>query len=188
VNLLDVFQKYGTDKGDLGYAPVYEALFAHRRKLIFDLLEIGIGTVVPGVPSSMAGIRENYTPGASLRAWRDYFPLCRVFGMDTQEDTMFQEPRITTILCDSTSSKVCRAIGHNMFNLIIDDGLHTSTAQIATLMNCWPYVRPGGNYIIEDVLSDYLFDTQDNLTDIVNIVPVFIKCTKTMIVVLTKPA
>jgi hypothetical protein len=36
---------------------------------------MGIGTVNPNIPSSMAGYQKlfNYQPGASLRAWSDYF-------------------------------------------------------------------------------------------------------------------
>jgi hypothetical protein len=187
MSLLDLFQKYGTDKAELGYAPIYEALFGHRRSRVLSVLEIGIGTLTPNVPSSMAGIKDGYATGASLRAWRDWFPFALIVGMDTQEDTMFTEPRIRTLWCDSTSSAVHTHLTKNKFDLVIDDGDHNSTAQIATLMQCWPLLKPDGVYVIEDVIGDYLFDTQDNLTAIVKSVPVFIRCSHTMVVVLTKP-
>ena len=37
------------------------------------------------------------------------------------------------------------------FDVIIDDGLHSSEAQVATLRNCFPYLANGGIYITEDL-------------------------------------
>ena len=37
------------------------------------------------------------------------------------------------------------------FDVIIDDGLHSSKAQVATLKNFFPYLASGGIYITEDL-------------------------------------
>ena len=65
-----LFTKYGTDKGIWGYTPVYEQYLEHKRLGTGTVLEIGI-----------CGFRDipNNVVGASLRAWRDYFPGAQVF-------------------------------------------------------------------------------------------------------------
>lgn len=159
-SLHDLFAKYGTDKNASGYTPWYEALFHHDRSRVASVLEVGIGSMLPGVPSGMQHYaRPGYKPGGSLRAWRDYFPRARVIGLDTQPDTQFAEERISTFLCDSTSpvavAAVIAAIHETavkipFFDLIIDDGDHRPESQIDTLRNLWPHVWAGGYYIIED--------------------------------------
>jgi hypothetical protein len=51
---------------------------------------------------------DSYMPGASLRAWRDFFRNGSVHGIDVQPDCLFSEERITTHLCDSTNAESCR--------------------------------------------------------------------------------
>jgi hypothetical protein len=140
-----------------GYAPIYHAIFRHLRDQPLALLEIGIGTLVPGAYSSMHGYGHDlpgYRPGASLRAWREYFPRASIHGVDVQPDTMISgEDRIATALCDSTDAQAAaaylsRAAG---FDVIIDDGAHAAELQMRTLRNFYPSLRPGGIYVIEDV-------------------------------------
>jgi len=121
------------------------------------VLEIGIGTMIEGAPSSMRhyGL-PGYAPGGSLRAWRDYFPQGSVVGVDIQPDTQFDdEPRIRTELCDSRDvGEVAALMGRlqeTSFDLILDDGCHLGESQFKTLKNLFPYVKPGGYYVVEDV-------------------------------------
>jgi hypothetical protein len=152
-DLVKLFSKYGTDKLINGYAPIYHALFFERRERVRSLLEIGIGTMIPNVHSSMVGYaRDNYAPGGSLRAWRDFFPNAEILGMDVQPDTQITENRIRTLLCNSTDSRaVDRAIEDRQFQIIIDDGSHVDECQLSTLRNMYPHVEPDGLYIIEDI-------------------------------------
>ena len=153
--LAECFARYGSDKTANGYTPTYERIFGPIRDEPVKLLEIGIGTMRPGVPSSMVyvyGEGAAYQPGASLRAWRDYFPRGQITGGDVQDDCLFTEDRIATRLFDSTDRVACdHALGSATFDIIIDDGLHTADANIATFRNLWPRVRSGGWYVIEDV-------------------------------------
>ena len=83
LNLRDLFNKYGSDKGRNGYAPIYESLFKNIKDKPLELLEIGIGTLIPGAPSTMVGFSlPGYSPGGSLRAWRDYFTNGLIYGGD----------------------------------------------------------------------------------------------------------
>ena len=145
-----LFVKYGTDKAVNGYAPTYTKVLAAHRKTITRVLEIGIGTMIPGVHSSMADYaRDGYRPGGSLRAWRDYFANATITGLDIQPDTQFTEERINTVLGDSTDPVVAQQFPDEHFDLIIDDGDHARQFHTMTVM--WPKLKVGGTYVIEDI-------------------------------------
>ncbi len=152
-----LFVMYGSDKDRHEYTAHYEAAFDKMRESPIELLEVGIGTMIPGAHSSMVGYAlEGYRPGGSLRAWRDWFPHAQITGIDVQPDTQFTgEERITTLLGNSTDPlSLERALdAGKTFDIIIDDGSHYDTDQLATLANLWPRVRSGGYYVIEDITS-----------------------------------
>jgi hypothetical protein len=82
MTLHEIFEKHGTDKAAHGYARVYEPLLQSRRHSVQRVLEVGIGTMIPNAPSSMRGcVPDDYQPGASLRAWREYFPNAIIGGL-----------------------------------------------------------------------------------------------------------
>lgn len=178
-----MFDKYGTDKDALGYTPVYEVLFANNRH-VRSLLEIGIGTMIAGVNSSMVGYgAPHYKPGASLRAWRDYFEGALICGLDPQPDTQFEEFNITTRLGDSTVTGL-----DAMFDVIIDDGSHSYADQIATLNNFWPCLNRAGVYVIEDLTSPEMSVHQDKIREIVGDAPFFFVTPKQyQMLVISKP-
>jgi hypothetical protein len=154
-DLAALFNKYGSDKDRNGYSHLYSILFDHLKNNEMNVLEIGIGTMTEGAASSMKGyMPDSYLPGASLRAWRDYFVNSQIYGADVQPDTQFEETRIKTFLCDSTSREstngVIGATGLT-FDIIIDDGLHWDRAQMDTLQNFFPYLKEDGIYVIEDI-------------------------------------
>lgn len=152
--LQQLFNMYGTDKERHGYHLVYEPLLRDQRYAVQQVLEVGIGTLIPNVPSSMVGYAEPwYAPGGSLQAWRDYFANATVWGLDVQTDIPELGDRIKTRVADSTDAAAVNAVlpSHLTFDLIVDDGLHTFEAQVATLRNLWPRVNPGGFYVIEDL-------------------------------------
>ena len=156
----ELFNHYGSDKDCNGYTPVYQSLFEARRKEKIKFLEVGIGTMIPGEASSMVGYAlEGYAPGGSLRAWRDYFPNGEIHGMDVQPDTQFEDDRIKTFLCDSTSRNATSKIINDTYDIILDDGLHTPEAQYQTFNNLWTYLKPGGVYIVEDIVPGSILFT-----------------------------
>ena len=150
--------KYGSDKHRNGYTSLYTVLFDPLRDTEMNVAEIGIGTMIPNVCSSMVGYGlGNYLPGGSLRAWRDFFEKSNIYGFDIQPDTQFEEDRIKTFLCDSSNAIQVRETVESIlpdskkFDIIIDDGNHIDHAQYQTLRNFWPYLKNGGIYIIEDI-------------------------------------
>ena len=160
-DLASLFAFYGSDKDRNGYSSLYNALFLPLKDSPITLLEIGIGTMIPGAHSTMKG----YMP--DLRAWRDFFAKSEIHGMDVAPDCMIAEDRILTHLCDSASSESCKAwieANHDMsFDIIVDDGSHWDIHQIQTLKNLFPLVKPGGFYVIEDVVPDSLVSGEPQL-------------------------
>lgn len=155
---------YGSDKGTRStephpyghpphsYADFYASLFDHCRLSVRKVFECGLGTNDPTVPSNMGSTGK---PGASLRAWRDYFPNAMVHGADIDRNILFSEERIATYYVDQTSrSSIVELWNHEDltgFDLIVDDGLHTFEAGVTFFEASHAQLRPGGIYVIEDV-------------------------------------
>lgn len=163
-DLSELFNKYGSDKDRNGYTQIYHTLFHKMRNEPLVMLEIGIGTMIPGVRSSMVGYSlPGYAPGGSLRAWRDFFPLGRIVGADIQLDTQFTDERIETYICDSTKFDQTEGLMNKLgvqFDIILDDGCHHDEDQFLTLKHLYSYLKPGGIYIIEDIYSGSKVTTQ----------------------------
>jgi len=155
MDLAQLFNKYGSDKDRNGYSHLYSVLFDRIKNEKLNVLEIGIGTMVENACSSMKGyMPDTYLPGASLRAWNDYFVNSNIYGMDIQKDTQFKENRIVTHLCDSTNKEMVDEVMKELnikFDVIIDDGHHWDESQKKTLRNFFPYLNDGGLYVIEDI-------------------------------------
>lgn len=165
------FEKYHSDKGANGYSNVYNDVFSPLRDECINLLEIGIGTLNP-THSNMLFWKDKYVdylPGASLRAFRDYFPKGAIIGIDIQPDCMITEPMIATYLVDSTDTIACDDIfyGRSRFDFIIDDGDHNYRSQIKTFENFFGKMYFGGVYLLEDLespmeLMNYFSQTRFN--------------------------
>jgi hypothetical protein len=164
--LVNIFQKYSLDKLHNRYDKLYIELLNDTKNKFKNVLEIGIGTIDEHKSSSMHGykshIAPNYTFGNSLRAWRDYFVNANIYGIDIDENTMFEEERIKTFCSNSADEAKMNKILSDLplFDMIIDDGLHNMEANLETLKNCFPYLKSGGIYVIEDVnqLNDWYVD------------------------------
>lgn len=141
-----LFTKYGTDKGIWGYTPAYEQIFAGRRLEVKRVLEIGI-----------CGHRDipNNVIGASLFAWRDYFPNAQIFGLDNDSKWIFNDQqRITTCCVDAYNSaqlhEVLERIGGE-FDFVCDDAVHDPLPQLSLAHDLVPHLTADGVYAIEDV-------------------------------------
>jgi SAM-dependent methyltransferase len=152
-----LFQKYGSDKSTgHNYYFLYSWLLSDRRQRDLTTLEIGLGTNNIDVPSNM-GLEGK--PGASLRAFRDWAPRAKVFGADVDKRVLFSEDRIQTFYVDQTKPAVLADLAARFppasFDLIIDDGLHNSEANLNSLLFALPLLKPDGALVIEDIgLSD----------------------------------
>jgi SAM-dependent methyltransferase len=158
--LCRLMEKWGSDKGrenitnwKHNYTVVYTKLFAGLRDKPLRIFELGLGTNNVYLASTMA---VNGVPGASLRAWEEYFPAAAVFGADIDRDILFAEGRVKTFFCDQTSPDAIRTLWSEPdlsdgFDIIVEDGLHTFDANVCFFENSVNKLRAGGIYIIEDI-------------------------------------
>jgi hypothetical protein len=146
MNLEDLFTKYGTDKGIWGYTPAYVRHLEYRRHEVKNVLEIGI-----------CGFRDipNNVVGASLFAWRDFFPNATIYGLDNDSRFVFNDQdRIRTLCCDAYNSVQLHEAMEQFgvkFDFICDDAVHDPDPQIHLLHDLWPYLNVGGVYAIEEM-------------------------------------
>lgn len=167
----EYFIKYHTDKFE-NYIQIYEELLDGRQDDPVTLLEIGIGTLNPTESNMIFWTTKHngYQPGASLRAFRDFFPNGMIYGVDIQPDCMIKEERIQTYLFSSTNKSTADYCFNDIdFDIIIDDGDHHSDSQIKTFENFFPKLKTGGVYILEDLafpqdIRDYFEKTNYDYT------------------------
>ena len=170
--LNSLFDLYGSDKGTNNmtlakpyvwnshtYGDYYSRLFDHCVENISNVFECGLGTNDTNIPSNMG---KHGKPGASLRAWRDYFPKANIYGGDIDKNILFEEERIKTFYVDQMKRETIKnlwdQINIDNFDLIIEDGLHTFEAAINFFEMSIDRLSDNGIYIIEDVQTSEFSD------------------------------
>ncbi len=156
-----VMSRHGSDKGTKhNYTTLYSVLFGDLRKKPLRIFELGLGTNNPDLVSSM-GVYGR--PGASMRGWRELFAHAQVYGADIDRDILFSDDRIETFYCDQLDAGAIRDLWclpplREPMDIIIDDGLHTLEGNISFMNGSLEHLRPGGVYVVEDILSKALAD------------------------------
>lgn len=143
----------GTGKQE-GHEFVYQYINIDALEPI-SVLEIGIGTNNPKLPSSMG---SDGKPGSSLDLWKKIFPNSKIFGADVDKNILVDKEGIKCFHLDSTSPESISELREKLmlevptgFDLIVDDGLHTPESNLALLRNFYPLLKPNGYYVIEDI-------------------------------------
>jgi SAM-dependent methyltransferase len=150
------FAEHGSDKSTWhNYTNFYDALFQNfgLKDKEVNFFELGLGTNNTSIKSNMGA---NGKPGASMRAFAEYFPKGKIFGADIDKDILFQTDRIKTFYCDQTDPEIIRDMWSKIpeeFDIIIDDGLHEAHANITFFANSFHKLKKGGIFIIEDILN-----------------------------------
>lgn len=145
-----VLEQHGSDKVGHGYHYIYGALLSDR-ETVKSIFEIGLGTNNADVVSTMG---PEGTPGASLRAFREFCPNARIYGADIDKRILFSEERINTFFVDQTDFSTLQRLNALLptdLDLVIDDGLHSPNANIASLIFGLSAVKVGGWVVIEDI-------------------------------------
>ena len=139
-----------SDKWSL-YLREYNRLFTPYREQSISMLEIGI---------------QN---GGSLEIWSQYFPNAQKFvGCDINPDCAkltFADSRIAVIVGDATLPETqAQVLAQSAsFDLIIEDGSHTSSDIIKAFARYFPALKSGGLFITEDLHCSYWQDYEGGI-------------------------
>ena len=124
----------GTDKHGANhhYGDAYESLFPDRTAVKL-VMEIGVAD------------------GACLCAWREIFPSATIVGMDIHHSDRAHGERMEFHLGDQRLREDCeRAAAGRQFDMIVEDATHHIDHTLLTLFWLWPFVKPGGLYVVEE--------------------------------------
>lgn len=144
-NLISIFNEHDgkvSDKWSI-YLNVYNELLSRYKKNEINLFEIGI---------------QN---GGSLEIWGKYFENAKLFvGCDIDQNCAqleFKDERIKVLVGDANSADVVARVNSiaSDFQIIIDDGSHTSRDIILSFLNYFEKLSDEGLYIIEDLHCSY---------------------------------
>jgi len=143
IPIRDIFRSYavivdgkhvnGTDKqSNHNYGDAYESLFSDRNSVKL-MMEIGVAD------------------GSCLLAWRDIFPNALIVGMDIHHSDKAHGDRIEFRRGDQRIQRDCEnAAADRQFDLIVEDATHHLDHTLLTLYWMWPFVKPGGLYVVEE--------------------------------------
>lgn len=166
-DLCNIMTNNFSDKGNgwHNYTKLYDRMFKNRKNEKLNILEIGIGSVNPNIPSNMTGgeLGRYYRPGASVRGWHEYFPNAQIYCCDIDNTILnFDEERIHGFYMNQTDETCLKQLTTDgilkdiEFDIIIDDGLHHFPTNLMVMNYLLPKVKKGGYYIIEDIIhSEY---------------------------------
>ncbi|WP_022722446.1 class I SAM-dependent methyltransferase [Rhodopseudomonas sp. B29] len=97
--------------------------------------------------------------GGSLEVWSKYLPAgSHIVGVDIDPlvGNLTFEGNVRAHVADiNDTDRVDSLIGGEPFDVIVDDGSHTSSDIIATFRRLFPRLAPGGKFIIEDLHASY---------------------------------
>lgn len=146
-SLTQLAQEFGSDKwGAHRYTPHYERHFAPFKDREILVLELGIG-----------GYARERQGGASLRMWKAFFPRAQVVGVDIQDKSFVDGPRITSYQGSQTDRRLMRRIVRRFGppTIVVDDGSHRPPHVIKSFGILFPLLADGGLYVIEDIQTSY---------------------------------
>ena len=154
--LCKIFENHGSDKCPQihhSYSPEYYRLLEPIKDSVNTLIEIGIGNKFLMDPI----VGPNYIPGASLRAWGDFFTKAKIIGVDIDTSVFFETDKIKCFYMDQSSIESTTSTINKIKNLytnvdiIIDDGSHIVEHMVLSYNILKNYLNNNGLYIIEDI-------------------------------------
>jgi demethylmacrocin O-methyltransferase len=150
--------RFGSDKwGGHWHTPHYANHFAAHRERRVSVLELGIG----GYDAPDQG-------GSSLLMWRYYFRRGLIHGLDIFDKSQLPFSRVQTHQGDQSDSGYLTGLAERIgpLDIVIDDGSHFSPDVISSFHALFPFVRPGGLYVIEDLQTSYWPGWEGSSTDL----------------------
>ncbi len=94
--------------------------------------------------------------GGSLQLWKRYFEGRAVFSGSTinPQCAEYEEEGISIRIGDQSSPEFLKSVIDEMggVDIVIDDGSHIASHQVASFVNLFPALSMGGKYFCEDLL------------------------------------
>lgn len=110
--------------------------------------------VLAGRPAPSRVLEIGIYSGGSLAMWHEEWPAAEIVGLDITTDHINPEAaahlRGAGVAVHVLPMPNPQATGLGSFDLIIDDGAHGAGSVIDSFAICWPMLRPGGVYVVED--------------------------------------
>ncbi|HDR9071796.1 glycosyltransferase [Burkholderia vietnamiensis] len=131
-----------SDKWSL-YLAEYDRIFEMYRNDPIDILEIGI---------------QN---GGSLEILSKYFVNAkRIIGCDVNPlcaGLKYSDSRISVVVGDANAEQTEKALAKcsDRFDIVIDDGSHTSSDIVKSFVRYFPRINDGGIFVVEDLHCSY---------------------------------
>jgi predicted O-methyltransferase YrrM len=151
--LCEIGKKYDTDKSSQRanvthyrhchpYTLFYDSLFKNKRYESLNIAELGI------------------LYGGSLLMWKEYFTNAHIYGFEFNDKLIDKfrkncDNRGITLSNIDVKNKDSIITAFSMLNkvydIMIEDTTHKFEDQIRVIENVYPYLKPGGILIIEDI-------------------------------------
>jgi hypothetical protein len=151
----ELFKKNGSDKFIHDYYIYYSNILSDVKNI--DLLEIGLGTKNPDLPSTMYFYKQDAnfdsTPCSCLRSFKQFLnDESNIYGADIDKDILINEDNIHTQYVDQLNTQTIKDLfPDKKFDVIIIDGLHHITADVNSIICLVHRMKGDGQIIIEDI-------------------------------------
>jgi hypothetical protein len=97
--------------------------------------------------------------GGSLQMWKNYFgPGVKIYGVDIiPQCKKFEEENIKIFIGSQSDRTFLKKLLKEIpkIDILIDDGGHTMSQQIATFEELFPHIKENGIYLCEDTHTSY---------------------------------
>jgi hypothetical protein len=132
----------GTDKSSAhhNFLNFYDGTLAPMRETARHVLEVGV------------------RDGRSIGMWKEYFQVAHLHAWDISLENLrgsrIQQSNASIAVVDQmrpdTLKRAVKEAGV-LFDVVVDDGWHSSLSHYNTLVVLWEHLAPGGVYIFEDL-------------------------------------
>jgi len=146
-NLKALAQIQGANKwGYHWYIEYYEKYFRDLKNKKLNLLEIGVGSYT-----------DPQKGGCSLRMWKAYFPKGMIYSIDIYNKSHLQENRVRIFQGSQNDPQFLTEVANKIgsLDIVIDDGSHINEHVITSFKTLFPFLNPGGIYVVEDTQTAY---------------------------------
>lgn len=153
--LKDIFKEEGSDKFIHDYYIYYSNVLSEMSNI--ELLEIGLGTKNPQIPSTMyfylQDMNFNSTPCACLKSFKRFLnDESNIYGADVDKDILINESGIHCEFVDQLDPlSIENLFVGKTFDFVIIDGLHHISSDLNSIIYLIDRVKIGGSLVIEDI-------------------------------------